>query len=137
MNDAGFAISEGLSRLWSKLDGDPAELARRLERRRGTLIGRPPRAWCLAVRASDTRITGNGALTFDSEEKTRISRHEVALDAPLVRRLCAGVRIDPPGETLRDVARKLGVCARGLTVARLRGVFDVHYKRGLGGWWGK
>src|SRR5205814_6945916 len=36
---------------------DPKELPRRLARRRLPIMTRPPRAWRLAVRASDRRIT--------------------------------------------------------------------------------
>jgi hypothetical protein len=38
------------------VEKNPDELARRLARRRSALMRRPPRAWCLVVRASDGRI---------------------------------------------------------------------------------
>src|SRR5688500_2141187 len=38
------------------LENDPDELARRLARLRSGMLRRPPRAWCLAVRASDQWI---------------------------------------------------------------------------------
>jgi len=56
------------------------------------------------------------------------------VDGRLVRRLCGSVRIEGSGETLADVARRLGVSTRGLTVARLRDVFSVRYERRLGAW---
>src|SRR4051812_36791501 len=53
-------ILELISVAWEKLrpgiEKDPDELARRLARRRAGMMRRPPRAWCLAARASDTRI---------------------------------------------------------------------------------
>jgi hypothetical protein len=40
-----------------KLQADTDELNRRLARRRNGMMNRPPRAWCLAVRSADSRIT--------------------------------------------------------------------------------
>lgn len=132
-----MAIFDAWKRVGPRLKADPAELARRVDRRRRTLLGRPPRGWCLGVRASDGRIEKESPAILPWDGPGELLRHEVTLDAPLVRRLCGGVRIEWPGETLSDVAKKLGVSTRGLTVARLRGVLSVHYQRGLGGWWGK
>ena len=41
---------------------DRAELARRLARRGAGMMRRPPRAWCLAVRASDQRVNPESAV---------------------------------------------------------------------------
>src|SRR5688572_18931817 len=105
------------------LDADPHELARRLARRRLAVLTRPPRAWCLALRASDGRLADEG--------------DEVTLDADDLRRLCAPVHITWPGEPLRDVARKLGTTPVGLTSARLANVFRVRHIPLLGGSRGK
>ena len=46
---------------WKKLQPqlalDPDELPNRLARRRLGVMRRPPRAWCVTIRASDTRLT--------------------------------------------------------------------------------
>jgi hypothetical protein len=134
MDDVELAITAAWARLGPGIKADAKEFTRRLARRHKTLFGRPPRAWCLAVRASDTRMGNEYAVTSGRSER---ERHFVTLDAASVKALCWPVRIEPPGETLRDVAKKLGVSPRGLTVARLNDVFRVRYVRGLGGWWGK
>jgi hypothetical protein len=134
MDDVELAITATWARLGPDIKADAKEFTRRLARRHKTLFGRPPRAWCLAVRASDTRMGNEYAVTSGRSER---ERHFVTLDAASVKALCWPVRIEPPGETLREVAKKLGVSTRGLTVARLKEVFRVRYVRGLGGWWGK
>ena len=57
----GEELERNICRAWVKLRGkilaDPRELHRRLARRRSSLLTRPPRAWCIAIRASDRRIT--------------------------------------------------------------------------------
>ncbi|MEA2707434.1 MAG: hypothetical protein QOF78_35, partial [Phycisphaerales bacterium] len=40
----------------ARLSDDPHDLARRIARRRRAVLVRPPRAWCLALRASDSRL---------------------------------------------------------------------------------
>src|SRR4051812_30943452 len=45
-----------------KVRGNREELAARLARRELRAVSKPPRAWCLAVRASDTRMTPSVAL---------------------------------------------------------------------------
>ena len=44
------------SRVAARFGDDGADLARRLARRRRAVLVRPPRAWCLALRASDARL---------------------------------------------------------------------------------
>src|SRR2546423_190424 len=89
-----------------RLLADPDELARRLARRRTPTLTRTPRAWCIAVRASDHRI--NPATACIVPEKAayphssvapelrpylRYEEHQVTLDAPLLRRLAQPVAI--------------------------------------------
>src|SRR5437867_3468914 len=57
MTDLDEAILNAWQKLRPRILSDPHELARRLSRRRNSLLSRPPRAWCLAIRASDHRIT--------------------------------------------------------------------------------
>ena len=57
----------------------------------------------------------------------------VFLTAAALKELCAPVHLDPPGETLDEVAKKLGTTPIGLRNARLNGVFDVHHVKGLMG----
>jgi len=50
-------IREAWLRVRNEILTDPDELRRRLARRRMKSLTRPPRAWCVAIRASDRRIT--------------------------------------------------------------------------------
>jgi hypothetical protein len=50
-------IREAWLRVRKDILNDPQELQRRLARRGMKALRRPPRAWCLAIRASDRRIT--------------------------------------------------------------------------------
>lgn len=110
------------------------------------MLLRPPRAWCLAIRAADTRINPFTAcivpedaayprshVTGDALRTHRYARHEVTLDTPLLKNLCEPVTIEPPGEPHDIVAQKLGVHPIGLHTARINGVLRTHYVRNLGG----
>src|SRR2546422_985271 len=65
LTDRGFMLGEELERnirdAWLRVRkqilSDPQELQRRLARRRMRGLTRPPRAWCICIRASDRRIT--------------------------------------------------------------------------------
>lgn len=73
MNDLDAAIFAAWSDLLPRLRNDPTELARRLARRQLLTLTRPPRAWCIALRATDTRMnTANACIV-----------PEDALDNPL------------------------------------------------------
>ena len=143
MDELERAIVETWKRIGPSVLADPAELAKRLARRRTQLLSQPPRAWCLAVRANDHRINQQTALVTRSHRLDSAGRqssevsHLVQLDAALLKELCAPVHIDPPGEDAHDVAKKLGVSVHGLWTARFRGVFHAHHVRRLSGKRGK
>jgi hypothetical protein len=136
MDDIEHAIHTAWTRLAPRLRADPAELARRLARNRSATRN-PSRAWCLAVRASDTRMA---RCVHDDPFDSRTSEpkeHLITLDAADLRRLCAPVSLDPPGHTLAEAAAMLGVATHGLLAARVAGVFHTKHVAGLGGRWGK
>lgn len=142
MDDISEAIHEAWEKLGPEILANPLELNKRLARRRMKLHRRPPRAWCLAVRACDTRITPAAAIIVPEDaaypgRPDLYREHQVTLDARLLRRLCKPVRIEPPGQDWKQVADLLGVHKNGLTDARKRGVFQVHYIKGLAGQQGK
>jgi hypothetical protein len=118
---------------WPKLKNDPTELAARLQRRQRAQLNRPPRAWCIALRAADTRLTPMHAITDDCHAYADRRPHTVTIDAKLVQRLCQPVRIEPPGEPWHDVAAKLGVHAHGLRRCMKNGLFEVRRILHLGG----
>jgi hypothetical protein len=128
------------------IDKDPDELARRLARRRSKLMQRPPRAWCLAVRASDRRINPATAIIVPEDaayppstrgyELEVYREHEVTLDARLLRQLVRPIFIPKPGIEQAELARMMGCSYSNLRAAIRCGAFRVHHVRGLGGKWG-
>src|SRR5687768_11031222 len=127
------SIREAWARVRKELGA--GELEKRLARRGLVSFRRPPRGWCLVVRASDTRINAGTAVIVPERvaDARDPGEHEVVLDYKLVRRLCAPVSIEPPGEALRVVAGKLGTSRANLHIARFRGVLRSNYKRFAGG----
>lgn len=111
------------------------------------MMNRPPRAWCVAIRANDTRIH-SGSAVIVPEEAGHLSghyrgveyvprEHEVTLDAPLVRRLCAAVYTDKPYSPIPEMMRRLGCSLHNIRAAIRAGVFTVTKISGLGGKWGR
>src|SRR5438045_479221 len=111
MVDIETPLREAWTRVRPRLEAEPEELRRRLARGAQATLSKPPRAWCLAVRANDTRIDDGLPQPWDALDRKRDrdkyppgywqnkpapQRHEVRLDSDFVRRLCAPVRIDPP-----------------------------------------
>jgi hypothetical protein len=127
-------ILEAWERVRPKLESDPVELAKRLKRIHGASLSRPPRPWCLCVRACDRRI--DTWLGFESATRDGPGKHEVMLDAPLVRRLCAPITV-PSRVSARELAEMLGRCPEDLYPTRSKGKFAVDHVAGLGGNWGK
>src|SRR3989440_11038927 len=117
----GRELERGIREAWLRLRGkilsDPQELQRRLARRRMKSLTRPPRAWCVAVRASDRRITPahwvispEHAMDLDHPEHPyEPIEHEVIIRPHALRKFCRPVRTDSWGEQVEDVCKKLGV----------------------------
>jgi len=58
MDELDHNLLMAWNRVFERCRADPREARRRLERvGAGTCLDRPHRAWCVAVRASDTRIS--------------------------------------------------------------------------------
>jgi DNA-binding CsgD family transcriptional regulator len=140
MHDFDRWLLEEYLRVTGKLAGDRAELARRLARRRTALLVDPPRAWCLAVRASDTRITPSTAVIWPKEalgveneiSPGRMAEHSVVLDGRLLEELCRPVTLLPYMDWVK-VAKELGVHCESLRYAMRKGFFDVKYVKGISG----
>lgn len=90
-----------------KLSNDRAALGRRYERGLRKALRRPPRAWCVALRASDTRIESSAFIEPHLVEERR--EHRLLMFGDLVRHLCRPVRIDWPGVTYDEAAVRLGI----------------------------
>ena len=123
MDDMDRALLEAFGEVWPRLKGDEDELRARLARRRSREMSRPPRAWCLAVRASDRRIEPYRMAIVPRYEEGLVVAEEVTLDAEALRRLCAPVEINSAGESITTVAEKLGMRLASLGYARKSGVF--------------
>ncbi len=123
-DDVTRALLAAWQRICPRLERDPQELARRLARQNSALITRPPRAWCLAIRATDTRLA-----KFSTHHSSLIIHHShsIRLTTTDLKKLCAPVHLTAPGETLTDVARELGTTPHNLLDARLAGVFRTHH----------
>src|SRR5262245_58713960 len=100
MDDIAKTLNQAWQRIAPKLDRDPDELRRRLARRRSALIDHPPRAWCLAIRATDTRLASY--ICSPSHPSTHWPSHteQILLDSHALQGLCAPVWIEPPGQPI-------------------------------------
>src|SRR5712671_1685767 len=140
MNDVARLVLEAWEKLGPGIMGDSDELAKRLARRRLKILTRPVRAWCLAIRASDRRITPahwvispEHALDLDHPEHPyEPIEHEVTIRPHALRKFCRPVRTSW-ADQVDDVCKALGVSSETLRNARLAGVFSVKYVKGLGG----
>src|SRR5947207_3484155 len=107
------AICDAWLRVRKQFRSDPQELHRRLARRRMKSLTRPPRAWCIAVRASDRRITPAHWVIFPEHAMDRDHpghpyepiEHEVTIQAHALRRYCRPVYIARPNEEVTDIAQ--------------------------------
>src|SRR2546421_3738193 len=129
----GRELERGVREAWLRLRGkilsDPDELHRRLARRRLKSLTQPPRAWCIAIRASDRRITPahwviapEHAMDLDHPEHPyeRIE-HEVTIQTHAIRRYCNPVSFSR--EQAGEVAKMLGISDAQLWHARSNGLF--------------
>src|SRR3989440_3472384 len=143
----GEKIEQAIDDAWASLRrqilSSPDELHRRLARRRSKPLPRPPRAWCIAIRASDRRITPmhwiitpEHAMDLDHPAHPyEPIEHEVMIQTHAIRRYCHPVCFSR--EQAVEVAEMLGVSPAMLRRARLAGKFSERYLSGLGGKRGK
>lgn len=106
MDDFDCHLREAWDRVIAMLRRDPEEAWRRAKRGVLGMYRYPPRAWCLAVRASDTRLERVGAVSIDWDASE--GEHHVELTASIVKQLCTPVHLPYPGVTLQEAANRLG-----------------------------
>jgi len=117
----------------------PDQLRARLARRNTGALSRPPRAWCLAIRASDRRINNDTAIITPYQairSRTQPHPHDVCIDAKLIRHLCQPVEL-VPYTTWIDLAKSLGIHPESLRHGVRSGHFRTHHCKGLDGKRGK
>lgn len=126
------AIDALLEEAWLKLvervREDPRELERRLQRSERVVAGRAIRAWCLCLRASDTRIR-HGVTAFFHEKMAQWGEpHLVDLPGWGLRALMGPVWVGWPGMRWTQAARKLGMHEESMRVWMKKGVFEVKHE---------
>jgi hypothetical protein len=109
VDEIDIALEGAWNRHWPRLRADARELRRRIQRMGRIVASRPLRAWCLVIRASDTRINDSTAVIDPSGAIERLEEHDVTIDAEGLRGLTAAVTIPWPGQPLWEAAPKLGV----------------------------
>jgi len=97
------------SRIKPLLDANPDERLRRLARRHTARLQRPPREWCIALRANDLRLTPLHVPMVPDRAPARLLPHKVHLTAPVVRALTHPIDSGLPRAALKDFAKSLGV----------------------------
>jgi hypothetical protein len=135
MDDIRRAIETAWARVKDDVLANRDELSKRLVRRLRPNLARPPREWCAAIRACDTRLCMPLAelRPRDATSKGHEAPHQVRIDRDVIVALCDHVRVD--GLTVDEAGRQLGATAASLHNSRARGVFGNKYVEGLGGRW--
>jgi DNA-binding NarL/FixJ family response regulator len=141
LDDLSRLILEAWAKLGPKILADKDELHRRLARRRLPILTRPVRPWCLAIRASDHRITP-AHWVISPEHAMSLNHpahpyepieHTVTIQTHALRKFCRPVLTDSWGEEVPDVAKRLGTTPAQLRRARQSGLFTERRIKGLGG----
>ncbi|XAM01168.1 hypothetical protein OT109_07225 [Phycisphaeraceae bacterium D3-23] len=110
MDDMDRNLIVAWDKVVARCEADPAEARRRWRRTSaGAMFDRPPRAWCLAVRASDSRLGGIEGAVDEPEKARRALAHRVVLDGSVLRELGGPVWIRWPGVRLTEASAMLGI----------------------------
>ena len=115
------------------LKQQPWKLARRMERVGRKELRRPVGAWCLKLRASDTRLDERDCADgFEARCCYKGYTHTLALRGERLRSLCGAVRIDWPGVPVVEAARLLGRDERTLWLWARKGLLEVERQAEVG-----
>src|SRR3954468_5816456 len=125
VNDVARLVLEAWKKHGPGIMGDSDELNRRLARRGVGIVRRPVRAWCLAVRASDRRITAAHWVIAPEHAMDLMHpahpyepiEHEVVIRPEALRKYCRAVRTDSWGEEVDDVCKMLGASRPAILAA--------------------
>ena len=108
MDDLDHNLLDAWYRVMERCRKDPAEARRRWRRSRRPSCTKHPRAWCLALRAGDTRIEDHAIWEDVSEPEETAVRQMVEIPSDSLRELCAPVHIPWPGVPLSKAAKMIG-----------------------------
>ncbi|HEX8524727.1 MAG TPA: helix-turn-helix domain-containing protein, partial [Tepidisphaeraceae bacterium] len=137
MDDLEKSIRAAWSRIRPTLS--PSDITHRLTRIHTNAYQRPPRPWCLAIRATDTRLNEATAIISPrcalsiNPSTGRFSPHSVTLDRDSLLKLCSLIHLSPPGHTIDELSALLGVSRSRLLWPRIKNRFRTHYITGLEG----
>jgi len=108
MDELDHNLLMAWNRVFERCRADPREARRRYDRvASGRTFDRPNRAWCVAVRASDTRL-GTVASPDDPAAVRAQLAHEIVLDGWSLRELGGPVFLPYPGVPIDVAADRLG-----------------------------
>lgn len=129
MDQIDINLLEAWNRISRRVKRDRIEAMRRMQRQYKGVLTRPMREWCLAVRASDSRINRYNAVFDPSEAVPKRQHHMVTLDGMAIQELTKPIIIDWPGVGIREAAKILGRSRGVVQRWRRRGVLEVRYER--------
>lgn len=108
MDELDHNLLDAWNRVFERCRRDPREARRRYDRMHADgIFDRPPRAWCVALRASDTRLDEWVMEPEAGYMRARMA-HEIEVDGATLSGLCGPVDLRYPGLPLREAAAKLG-----------------------------
>lgn len=85
MDQIDINLLDAWHRIGVQCQRDPRKALVRMRRRLKKTVFQPPRAWCLSIRAADTRINRYRAVIDPPYADERLLEHDVALDGSLIR----------------------------------------------------
>ena len=133
MEELDFNLLEAYHRVRDVLARDNARRGRRIERVMRKELRRPVRAWCVGIRASDSRW---GGADMASNEDWRGDRkgyaHRLRLSGARIGELCRPVRLPWPGLSVADAARVYGRDTRTIYQWVKAGILESRFDMPLG-----
>ena len=108
MDEIDRNLLEAWNRISRRVRRDRLEALHRSRRRLMPVLTRPSRAWCLCIRASDTRINDYRCAIDPSRAIQQRLEHDVVLSGSVIRDLCKPVTIPWPGIDWTRAAAMLG-----------------------------
>lgn len=108
MDELDHNLLMAWGRVYERCRADAVEARRRFDRTAlGSVLDRPPRAWCVAVRASDTRLLGEPGRAGPAASCAQVA-HEMELTGEDLRWLGGPVWLRYPGVAIDEAAARLG-----------------------------
>ena len=132
MDELDTKLLDAWAKVREKVRRDPEQALWRSRRAVMKLMRRPMRAWCLVIRAADSRITEMNAIIDPRGADENLQAHTLTLDGALIRQLCRPVRIPWPGVTIDQAAPLLGRPRASIEKWLKQGVFQVNRYREYG-----